>query len=137
MRLIPCVQAPVMLRLVFHDAATYDAAAGDGGADASVRFELDRAENFGLKRGWRVIEAAQAGLTGTPAEGKVSAADLIALAGARAVRITGGPDIDVPIGKRPKSPQQPYSSWAFSTWQPENFGGGPHSERGRAGGAHH
>ncbi len=48
-----------MLRLVFHDAATYDASAGDGGADASVRFELDRAENFGLKRGWRVIEAAQ------------------------------------------------------------------------------
>ena len=42
-------QAPVMLRLVFHDAATYDAAAGDGGADASVAFELDRAENFGLK----------------------------------------------------------------------------------------
>lgn len=37
-------------------------------------------------------------LAGTPAEGRVSAADLIALAGARAVRITGGPDIDVPIG---------------------------------------
>ena len=54
-----CRQAPVMLRLVFHDAATYDAAAGDGGADASVQFELDRAENFGLKRGWRVIETAQ------------------------------------------------------------------------------
>lgn len=48
-----------MLRLVFHDAATFDAAAGDGGADASVQFELDRAENFGLKRGWRVIETAQ------------------------------------------------------------------------------
>jgi L-ascorbate peroxidase len=48
-----------MLRLVFHDAATYDAAANDGGADASVQFELDRAENFGLKRGWRVIETAQ------------------------------------------------------------------------------
>jgi Peroxidase len=48
-----------MLRLVFHDAATFDSAAGDGGADASVQFELDRAENFGLKRGWRVIETAQ------------------------------------------------------------------------------
>ena len=54
-----CWQAPVMLRLVFHDAATFDAAANDGGADASVQFELDRAENFGLKRGWRVIETAQ------------------------------------------------------------------------------
>ena len=56
-----------MLRLVFHDAATFDAAAGDGGADASVAFELDRAENFGLKRGWRVIEKAQELLkVGTP-----------------------------------------------------------------------
>ena len=54
-------QAPVVLRLAFHDAATYNAAAGDGGANASVRLELDRPENFGLKRGWRVIEAAMAG----------------------------------------------------------------------------
>lgn len=45
------VQAPVMLRLVFHDAATFDERAGDGGADASVVFELDRPENKGLKRG--------------------------------------------------------------------------------------
>lgn len=45
------VQAPVMLRLVFHDAATFDQRAGDGGADASVAFELDRPENKGLKRG--------------------------------------------------------------------------------------
>ena len=39
---------------------------------------------------------------GTPAAGAVSAADLVALAGARAVRITGGPAIDVPIGGQPK-----------------------------------
>ena len=44
------------------------------------------------------MEAAQQALAGTPAAGVVSYADLIALAGARAVRITGGPDIDVPIG---------------------------------------
>lgn len=31
-----------MLRLVYHDAEEFDAAAGNGGADASVRFELDR-----------------------------------------------------------------------------------------------
>lgn len=47
-----------------------------------------------------VLRASQKALVGTPAAGAVSAADLIALAGARAVRITGGPDIDVPIGKR-------------------------------------
>lgn len=57
-------QAPVVLRLMFHDAATYDARADDGGANASLRFELDRPENFGLKRGWRVIEAAMEGAAG-------------------------------------------------------------------------
>lgn len=51
----------MVLRLVFHDAATYNAACGDGGANASVRLELERPENKGLKRGWRVIEAAMAG----------------------------------------------------------------------------
>ena len=37
-------------------------------------------------------------LKGTPAEGRVSYADLIALGGAYAVALTGGPAIDVPIG---------------------------------------
>lgn len=41
-----------MVRLVFHDAGSYSAAAGDGGVNASIRFELDRPDNFGLKRGW-------------------------------------------------------------------------------------
>lgn len=92
-------KAPVMLRLVFHDAGTYSKPAGDGGPNASVRFELERPENFGLKRGWRVIEATAEKLQGTAAEGAVSFADLIALAGARSVRITGGPDIDVLVGR--------------------------------------
>ena len=50
--LLSLPQGPVMLRLVFHDAATFDAAAGDGGLNASVRLELARPENTGLKRGW-------------------------------------------------------------------------------------
>ena len=51
----------MVLRLIFHDAATFNVAARDGGANASLRLELGRPENFGLKRGWRVIEAAMAG----------------------------------------------------------------------------
>jgi L-ascorbate peroxidase len=94
------MQAPVILRLAYHDAGTYDAVAGDGGANASVQYELSREENFGLKRGWRVIEAAMAELKGTAAEGVVGYADLVALAGAYAVQLTGGPSIRVPIGKR-------------------------------------
>lgn len=38
-------------------------------------------------------------LKGTPAEGIVSFADLIALGGAYAVSVTGGPVIEVPVGE--------------------------------------
>ena len=41
----------MLLRLVFHDAGTYAAASGNGGANGSLRFELDRPENRGLKVG--------------------------------------------------------------------------------------
>ena len=53
----------------------------------------------GLKRGMRLIDAAMAELKGTPAEGQVSTADMIALAGAYAVSKTGGPKIEVPVGE--------------------------------------
>lgn len=46
------MQAPVLLRLAFHDAATHEVSAGDGGANASVQYEFGRPENTGLKRGW-------------------------------------------------------------------------------------
>lgn len=53
----PCVlQAPVLLRLAYHDAGTFSQTDGTGGLNASIQFELDRPENFGLKRGWRVIQ---------------------------------------------------------------------------------
>ena len=49
----------------------------------------------------RVIEEVMKRLKGTPAEGRVSYADLIALGGAYAVALTGGPAIDIPIGACP------------------------------------
>lgn len=49
---------------------------------------------------WRIIEALQQSLKGTAAEGRVSRADLIALAGAHAVAMTGGPAIDVGIDRK-------------------------------------
>lgn len=48
-------QAPAVLRVIFHDAGTFDAQAGDGGANASVQFELSRPENKGLKRGLNCV----------------------------------------------------------------------------------
>lgn len=50
--IIPPSKAPLMLRLVFHDGATYRLASKDGGVNGSIQFELDRPENFGLKRTW-------------------------------------------------------------------------------------
>lgn len=103
---LPKAKAPVCLRLVFHDAATYDARDEYGGCNASVRYELERPENFGLKRGWKVIEETAANLQGTPAEG-LSYADIISLAGAYAVRITGGPDIQVRVGRKDSANEDP------------------------------
>jgi L-ascorbate peroxidase len=62
-------QSPVALRLAYHDAGTFSKLAGDGGLNASIRFELDRPENFGLKRGWRLIEQVGALCVGRGAAG--------------------------------------------------------------------
>jgi L-ascorbate peroxidase len=94
----PKPKAPVTLRLVFHDAATFSTQVGNGGANASIQYELNRPENFGLKRGWAVIEALSTKLKGTAAE-SLSKADMIALTGAHAVAVTGGPEINVPVGR--------------------------------------
>lgn len=40
------------LRLVFHDFGPHREGPGTGGANASIQFEFERPENFGLKRGW-------------------------------------------------------------------------------------
>ena len=94
-------KCPAVLRLVFHDAGTYLESAKDGGMNASVRYELNRPESFGLKRGLNVVKSAYDALDGTAAEGKVSFADMISCAGAYAVEFTGGPSFmeRVPLGR--------------------------------------
>lgn len=44
-----------MLRLVFHDAGTYDLKMRNGGPNGSIQFELARPENRGLKRGLNCV----------------------------------------------------------------------------------
>lgn len=98
-------KAPVVLRLAFHDAAAFDTGKRDGGANGSIRFELDRPESFGLKRGWRVVEAVAERLRKdgnvVSEAASLSFADLIALDGAWAVEETGGPKLLslVPVGR--------------------------------------
>ena len=88
--------APVFLRLAYHDAITYDPATRTGGANGSVRLteELTREENRGLAVGVEMLGPVKALFP------QVSWADLMALAGAAAVFRTGGPDIDVPLGRK-------------------------------------
>jgi len=92
-------KAPVLLRLVFHDAGTFDAAAKTGGPNGSIQFELDRPESRGLKRGWNVVKdlreriRSQSGLD-------VSYADLVVICGAWAVQVCGGPRMEVQLGRR-------------------------------------
>lgn len=51
------MQTPILLRLAFHDAGTYNAADGTGGPNASVQFELARVHNRASVRrfGWPLI----------------------------------------------------------------------------------
>jgi len=90
--------APQFIRLLFHDAGTFDVAAGDGGADGSIRFraELERPENRRLRvpvkalAKWRAEHGGEVG-------GELSWADLVAVAGAEAVEVCGGPRVEVGV----------------------------------------
>lgn len=56
----------MLLRLAYHDAATYSIADRKGGANASIQFEFERPENMGLKRGWNVVQQVRRRQQATP-----------------------------------------------------------------------
>ncbi|KZV36658.1 L-ascorbate peroxidase-like [Dorcoceras hygrometricum] len=85
-----------LLRLVFHDAGTFDKIENTGGMNGSIIYELDRLENTGLKRSLKILEKVKAEVDSVR---PVSWADLIAAAGAYAVSICGGPNINVDLGR--------------------------------------
>src|SRR3979490_3212622 len=89
--LMPIEHAPAHLRLAFHDAGTYDARTRTGGAHGIVRLpqELQRGSNTGW--GHACLELLAEVKAGYPS---VSWADLIALGGAAAVHVCGGPVIE-------------------------------------------
>lgn len=82
--------AGTFLRASFHDA--FASAGTRGGANGSLRFEVSREENFGLKR---AVDA----LAEVSRESGLGWADCFALAGAVAVEETGGPGIVVRLGR--------------------------------------
>lgn len=88
--------APLMLRLAWHDAGTYDAKTKTGGANGSIRNEEEysHGSNNGLKKAIDFCEEVKA------KHPKITYADLDQLAGVVAVEVTGGPTVDFVPGRR-------------------------------------
>ncbi|KAF9682185.1 hypothetical protein SADUNF_Sadunf05G0082400 [Salix dunnii] len=88
--------APIMLRLAWHDAGTYDAKTKTGGPNGSIRNEkeLAHAANNGLKIAIDFCEGIKA------KHPRITYADLYQLAGVVAVEVTGGPTIDFVPGRK-------------------------------------
>uniref|UniRef100_I1LPR9 L-ascorbate peroxidase n=1 Tax=Glycine max TaxID=3847 RepID=I1LPR9_SOYBN len=88
--------APLMLRLAWHDAGTYDAKTKTGGPNGSIRNEEEYSHgaNNGLKKAIDFCEEVK------EKHPKITYADLYQLAGVVAVEVTGGPTIDFAPGRR-------------------------------------
>ncbi|XP_047341341.1 putative L-ascorbate peroxidase 6 [Impatiens glandulifera] len=89
-------KAAGILRLVFHDAGTFEIDSNTGGMNGSIIYELDRPENKGLKKSVKILEKAKEQVDMMK---PVSWADMIAVAGAEAVSLCGGPKIPVRLGR--------------------------------------
>ncbi|GKV24015.1 hypothetical protein SLEP1_g33677 [Rubroshorea leprosula] len=88
--------APIMLRLAWHDAGTYDVNTKTGGPNGSIRNEeeFSHGSNNGLKIALDLCEGVKA------KRPKITYADLYQLAGVVAVEVTGGPTIDFVPGRK-------------------------------------
>ncbi|KAL6222256.1 hypothetical protein ACLB2K_005648 [Fragaria x ananassa] len=95
--------APIMLRLAWHDAGTYDAKTKTGGPNGSIRNEeeLKHSANNGLKIAVDLCEEVKA------KHPKITYADLYQLAGVVAVEVTGGPPIDFIPGRKDSKQSPP------------------------------
>ncbi|XP_073038679.1 L-ascorbate peroxidase 3-like [Primulina eburnea] len=88
--------APIMLRLAWHDAGTYDAKTMTGGPNGSIRNEAEytHVANNGLKIAIDLCEEIKVKYP------RVTYADLYQLAGVVAVEVTGGPTIHFVPGRK-------------------------------------
>ncbi|GAX19407.1 L-ascorbate peroxidase [Fistulifera solaris] len=91
---------PVMVRLAWHDAGTYDASIKEewpaaGGAVGSIRFEpeINHGANAGLAGAVKLLEPVKAAFP------DVSYADIFQMASARSIELAGGPKIDMKYGR--------------------------------------
>jgi L-ascorbate peroxidase len=91
--------APIMLRLAWHDAGTFDVNTRTGGANGSIRYEEEytHGSNAGLKIAIDLLDPVKAKCP------KITYADLYQLAGVVAVEVTGGPTVEFVPGRRDSS----------------------------------
>ena len=94
--------APIMLRLAWHSAGTYDVGTKTGGPFGTIRHkeELTHGANNGLDIAVRLLEPIKEQFP------ILSYADFYQLAGVVAVEVTGGPEIPFHPGRKDK-PQPP------------------------------
>ncbi|XP_021727597.1 L-ascorbate peroxidase 3-like [Chenopodium quinoa] len=92
--------SPILLRLAFHDAGTYDAKTKTGGPNGSIRRELSNPSNNGLKVAIDFCEQVKSKYP------KVTYADFYQLAGVLAIEVTGGPKIPFTPGRPDSRDQQ-------------------------------
>lgn len=91
--------APILIRLAWHDSGNYDKRISEwparGGANASIRFEpeIGYGANAGLFKALGYLKPFKAKFT------SVSFADLIQMASACSVEVTGGPVIPLRYGR--------------------------------------
>ncbi|XP_022896092.1 L-ascorbate peroxidase 3-like [Olea europaea var. sylvestris] len=91
--------APIMLRLAWHDAGTYDVNTKTGGPNGSIRNEEEytHSANSGLKIALDFCDQVKFKCP------KITYADLYQLAGVVAVEVTGGPTISFVAGRKHSS----------------------------------
>ncbi|KAK6163255.1 hypothetical protein DH2020_000119 [Rehmannia glutinosa] len=95
--------APLMLRLAWHSAGTFDKGSKTGGPFGTMRFKVEQghAANNGIDIAVRLLEPIKEQFP------IISYADFYQLAGVVAVEITGGPDVPFHPG-RPDKEESPH-----------------------------
>jgi L-ascorbate peroxidase len=94
--------APIMVRIAWHSAGTFDCASKTGGPFGTMRFEAELAHgaNAGLDVAIRLLEPIRQQFP------TISVADFHQLAGVVAVEVTGGPEVPFHPGREDK-PEPP------------------------------
>nr|AAR32786.1 ascorbate peroxidase [Pinus pinaster] len=109
--------APIMVRIAWHSAGTYDVKTKTGGPFGTMRYgaELAHGANSGLDIAVRLLEPIKEQFP------IISYADFYQLAGVVAVEVTGGPDIPFHPGREDKPEPPPEGRLPDATKGPDHL----------------